>query len=59
MFFAMINAIKELDSRITVLEKENRELKEILNRVQDDNRKLQDDNKEFEARLNAFEAKLK
>ena len=73
MFFAMINAIKELDSRITALEKENQELKEILkqvqndnrklnailNRVQDDNRKLQDDNKEFEARLNAFEAKLK
>ena len=66
MFFAMINAIKELDSRITALEKENQELKEILKQVQNDNRKLnatlnriQDDNKKFEARLKALEAKIK
>ena len=36
MFFAMINAIKELDARITALENENQELKEILNRVQNE-----------------------
>ena len=73
MFFAMINAIKELDSRITALEKENQQMSEILkqvqndnrklnailNRVQDDNRKLQDDNKEFETRLKILEAKIK
>ena len=59
MFFAMINAIKELDARITALENENQELKEILNRVQNDNRKLQDDNKEFETRLKILEAKIK
>ena len=73
MFYAMINAIKELDSRITALEKENQQMSEILkqvqndnrklnailNRVQDDNRKLQDDNKEFETRLKILEAKIK
>ena len=59
MFYAMINAIKELDSRITALEKENQELKEILKQVQNDNRKLQDDNKEFEARLKILETKIK
>ena len=45
MFFAMINAIKELDSRITALEKENQELKE--------------QNKQLDARLKIIEAKLK
>ena len=59
MFYAMINAIKELDSRITALEKENQELTEILKQVQNDNRKLQDDNKEFETRLKILEAKIK
>ncbi len=59
MFYAMINAIKELDSRITALEKENQELTEILKQVQNDNRKLQDDNKEFEARLKILETKIK
>ena len=66
MFYAMINAIKELDSRITALEKENQQMSEILKQVQNDNRKLQDDNrklqndnKKFEARLNALEARLK
>ena len=73
MFYAMINAIKELDSRITALEKENQQMSEILkqvqndnrklnailNRVQNDNRKLQDDNKEFETRLKILETKIK
>ena len=45
MFYAMINAIKELDSRITALEKENQQLKE--------------QNKALDARLKAIEAKLK
>ena len=34
MFFAVINAIKELDSRVTALEKENIELKARLDRLE-------------------------
>ena len=45
MFYAMINAIKELDTRITALEKENQELKTII--------------KSQDARLKALEAKVK
>ena len=73
MFYAMINAIKELDSRLTALEKENQQLKDILKQVRNDNKalkeqnriqnellkQLQDDNKKQEARLKAIEAKLK
>ena len=44
MFFAVINAIKELDSRVTVLEKENKELKNQI--------------KEQNSRLKALETKL-
>ena len=52
MFYAVINAIKELDSRVTALEKENAELKKMLKQVQHDTT-LQ------EARLKSLEAKLK
>ena len=45
MFYAVINAIKELDARVTALEKENQVLKE--------------QNKALDARLKAVEAKLK
>ena len=45
IFFAVINAIKELDARVTALEKENQFLKE--------------QNKALDARLKAVEAKLK
>ena len=34
MFYAMINAIKELDTRLTVLEKENQELKARIERLE-------------------------
>ena len=34
MFYAVINAIKELDSRMTALEKENKELKARLDRLE-------------------------
>ena len=34
MFYAMINAIKELDTRITALEKENQELKVRLEKLE-------------------------
>ncbi len=34
MFFAMINAIKELDTRLTALEKENQELKARIERLE-------------------------
>ena len=45
MFYAVINAIKELDARISALEKENKLLKE--------------QNKALDARLKALEAKIK
>ena len=34
MFFAVINSIKELDSRVTVLEKENKELKARIEKLE-------------------------
>ena len=52
MFYAVINAIKELDTRITALEKENSELKQVIQKMQQDNTKQ-------EARLKALEAKIK
>ena len=52
MFYAVINAIKELDARVTALEKENAELKKMLKQVQHDTT-LQ------ETRLKSLEAKLK
>ncbi len=66
MFFAMINAIKELDTRVTTLQKENQQLTELLKQVKDDNKELnavlkqvQNDNKKLDARLKAIEAKIK
>ena len=66
MFYAMINAIKELDTRVTTLQKENQQLTELLKQVQDDNKELnavlkqvQNDNKKLDARLKAIEAKIK
>ena len=52
MFYAVINAIKELDARVTALEKENSELKQVIQKMQQDNTKQ-------EARLKALEAKIK
>ena len=48
----MVNAIKELDARLTALEKENSELKQAVQKMQQDNAKQ-------EARLKALEAKIK
>ena len=66
MFFAMINAIKKLDTRVTTLQKENQQLTELLKQVKDDNKELnavlkqvQNDNKKLDARLKAIEAKIK
>ncbi len=59
MFFAMINAIKELDTRVTTLQKENQQLTEILKQVQDDNKELKNDNKKLDARLKVLEEKIK
>ena len=59
MFYAMINAIKELDSRITALEKENQQLKEQSNDLKEILKRVQDDNRRLEARLKALEAKVK
>ena len=52
MFYAVINAIKELDARLTALEKENSELKQAVQKMQQDNAKQ-------DARLKALEAKVK
>ena len=59
MFYAMINAIKELDSRLTVLEKENQHLKDILKQVRNDNKALKEQNKALDARLKILENKIK
>ena len=52
MFYAVINAIKELDAKITALQKENRELKQLVKQVQEDNKRL-------DQRLQKLEAKQK
>ena len=62
MFYAVINAIKELDAivkhhtevlaEVSRLKAENKELRKILQQVQDDNKRQ-------EARLKALEAKIK
>ena len=59
MFYAMINAIKELDSRLTALEKENQQLKDILKQVRNDNKALKEQNKALDARLKILENKIK
>ena len=52
MFYAVINAIKELDAKITALQKENQELKQLVKQVQEDNKCL-------DQRLQKLEAKQK
>ena len=52
MFYAVINAIKELDAKITALQKENQELKQLVKQVQEDNNRL-------DQRLQKLEAKQK
>ena len=52
MFYAVINAIKELDAKITALQKENQELKQLVKQVQEDTKRL-------DQRLQKLEAKQK
>ena len=52
MFYAVINAIKELDAKMTALQKENQELKQLVKQVQEDNKRL-------DQRLQKLEAKQK
>ena len=52
MFYAVINAIKELDAKINALQKENQELKQLVKQVQEDNKRL-------DQRLQKLEAKQK
>ena len=52
MFYALVNAVKELDAKITALQKENKELKATV-------KQIQDNNKQLEIRLNKLEAKVK
>jgi len=66
MFYAVINAIKELDAKITSILNDNKKQDEVLKQVQNENKQLkqtlkqvQSDNKELKARLDKLEAKLK
>ncbi len=59
MFFAMINAIKELDSRITVLEKENQQIKAQNSELQEILKQVQNDSKKQNERLKLLESKIK
>ena len=52
MFYAVINAIKELDAKVTALQKENQELRQLVKQVQEDNKRL-------DARLKKMETKQK
>ena len=66
MFYAVINAIKELDANITKLiqtveriEKDNFQLKKDNAQILKENKELKFYNKKLEARLDALEKKLK
>ena len=58
MFFAMINAIKELDSRITMINA-IKELDSRITALEKENQELKEQNKQLDARLKIIEAKLK
>jgi len=73
MFYAVVNAVKELDAKITVILSETKNLKtqlteilkqvqddrKILKQVQNDNKQLKKENAELKARLDRLEAKMK
>ena len=70
MFYALVNAVKELDAKVTVILNEVKDLKtqvteilrsaqndrKILKQVQDDNKRLQSDNKQLQKTLNQVQS---
>ena len=50
MFYAVINAIKELDAKVSALQKENQELRQLVKQVQEDNKRLDERLKKLEAK---------
>ena len=50
MFYAVINAIKELDAKVLALQKENQELRQLVKQVQEDNKRLDERLKKLEAK---------
>ena len=50
MFYAVVNAIKELDAKVSVLQKENQELRQLVKQVQEDNKRLDERLKKLEAK---------
>ena len=73
MFYALVNAVKELDAKVSAMASDFAKQKELLftaqkdiNTLKKENKELKqaltranNDNKKLEARLNALEAKLK
>ena len=66
MFYAVVNAVKELDQRLAKLEasvveilRSVKENKDTIKQLQKDNERLQKENNELKARLDRIEAKLK
>lgn len=66
MFYAVVNAVKELDQRLAKLEasvveilRSVKENKDTIKQLQKDNDKLKKENAELKARLDRIEAKLK
>ena len=66
MFYALINAVKELDAKVSQILSSIQNDRKTLKQVQDDNKRLQktlnqvqSDNKELKARLERLEAKMK
>ena len=50
MFYAVINAIKELDAKVSALQKENQELRQLVKQVQEDNKRLDERLKKLEVK---------
>lgn len=59
MFYAVVNAIKELDNKVSELMKQMQSDREVLKKLQNDNEQLKKENAELKARLDKIEAKLK
>ena len=59
MFYAVINAIKELDSRLTALERENKQLKEQVKSLEKENKQFKEQLSSFDLRLKTLETKRK
>ena len=67
MFYALVNAVKELDAKIEALKnneiaelrKENKEMHKLIEALQKQNEKIVEQNEKLEKRINALERKVK